>query len=92
MLRRLLATAAFAFVLGGPAPLSRGATPTPAAPPREAQQGSTDNRGGIYDPALDARVEELLRKMTLEEKVGQLVQYSSASRPGPARVEPTTRT
>ena len=39
--------------------------------------------GGIADPALDAKVEALLRKMTLEEKVGQLVQYSAGQQTGP---------
>ena len=39
--------------------------------------------GGINDPALDAKVEALLRKMTLEEKVGQLVQYSAGQQTGP---------
>ena len=42
-----------------------------------------DARTGIYDPSLDARVETLLRKMTLEEKVGQLVQYSAGQPTGP---------
>ena len=53
----------------------------------EAQSGApasaTDARTGIYDPSLDARVEALLRKMTLEEKVGQLVQYSAGQPTGP---------
>ncbi len=40
-------------------------------------------RTGIYDPGLDARVEALLRRMTLEEKVGQLVQYSAGQPTGP---------
>jgi len=40
-------------------------------------------RTGIYDPALDARVEALLGQMTLEEKVGQLVQYSAGQPTGP---------
>src|SRR3954453_7626016 len=38
---------------------------------------------GIYDPQLNAKVEALLRKMTLEEKVGQLVQYSAGQPTGP---------
>ena len=29
---------------------------------------------GISDPALDAKIEAILQQMTLEEKVGQLVQ------------------
>ncbi len=35
------------------------------------------------DPSIEPRVEELLRKMTLEEKVGQLVQYSAGQPTGP---------
>src|SRR5512142_2620709 len=38
---------------------------------------------GVNDPALDARVESILQKMTLEEKVGQLVQYSAGQPTGP---------
>jgi len=38
---------------------------------------------GIYDPAIDVKVESLLRQMTLEEKVGQLVQYSAGQPTGP---------
>src|SRR5438552_1682962 len=40
-------------------------------------------RSGIYDASLDAKVEALLGKMTLEEKVGQLVQYSAGQPTGP---------
>src|SRR6266700_2894348 len=40
-------------------------------------------RTGIYDPAIDIKAESLLRKMTLEEKVGQLVQYSAGQPTGP---------
>jgi len=35
------------------------------------------------DPSIGPRVEELLKKMTLEEKVGQLVQYSAGQPTGP---------
>jgi beta-glucosidase len=48
-----------------------------------AAASAIEARTGIYDPALDARVDELLRKMTLEEKVGQLVQYSAGQPTGP---------
>ena len=40
-------------------------------------------RTGIYDPRLEARVDTLLRQMTLEEKVGQVVQYSAGQPTGP---------
>src|SRR5690349_7155369 len=72
-MRKMLITAALALAIGGHALNIQAATPTPAA----------DSRGGINDPALDARVEDFLRKMTLEEKVGQLVQYSSGQPTGP---------
>jgi beta-glucosidase len=38
---------------------------------------------GIYKSTLDTQVEALLKKMTLEEKVGQLVQYSAGQPTGP---------
>jgi beta-glucosidase len=41
-------------------------------------------RTGIYNPSLDAKVEAFLRKMTLGEKVGQLVQYSAGQPTGPS--------
>jgi len=37
----------------------------------------------LSDPAIEARVEELINKMTIEEKVGQLVQYSAGQPTGP---------
>ncbi len=38
---------------------------------------------GVADTNLDARVESILGRMTLEEKVGQLVQYSAGQPTGP---------
>jgi len=35
------------------------------------------------DPSIEPRVDELLKKMTVEEKVGQLVQYSAGQPTGP---------
>lgn len=37
----------------------------------------------IADPKLDGRIESLLHGMTLEEKIGQLVQYSAGQATGP---------
>ena len=49
-----------------------------------AQTGTQANQaGGIADSSLDARVESILQQMTLEEKVGQLVQYSAGQPTGP---------
>ena len=52
---------------------------TGGAAAREMRGGAT----GVADPKLDARVEELLKKMTLDEKIGQLVQYSAGQPTGP---------
>ena len=46
-------------------------------------QRSMNHASGIADPGLDARVESILKGMTLEEKVGQLVQYSAGQPTGP---------
>src|SRR5437867_551571 len=40
-------------------------------------------RTSLSDPSSEKKVDELLRKMTLEEKVGQLVQYSAGQPTGP---------
>ncbi|SPE30449.1 Glycoside hydrolase, family 3-like protein [Acidobacteriia bacterium SbA2] len=46
-------------------------------------QLSPPHAAGIADASLDARVESILQRMTLEEKVGQLVQYSAGQPTGP---------
>ncbi len=51
-----------------------------------AQTSSTrvpDPARGIADPSLDQPVESILRRMTVEEKIGQLVQYSAGQPTGP---------
>ncbi len=58
--------------LGGGPLLRAQARPVPANP-----------AGSIYDRNLDARAESILKGMTLEEKVGQLVQYSAGQPTGP---------
>jgi beta-glucosidase len=40
-------------------------------------------RSSLSDPASEKKLEALLQKMTLEEKVGQLVQYSAGQPTGP---------
>ena len=52
----------------------------------QAQAGSAARAaapGGVNDRSLDAKVEALLHKMTLDEKIGQLVQYSAGQPTGP---------
>ena len=48
-----------------------------------AQTIASTQASGIADRSLDARVESILRRMTMEEKVGQLVQYSAGQPTGP---------
>src|SRR6267143_299885 len=43
----------------------------------------TPARAGLADTSSEKKVEALLRKMTLEEKVGQLVQFSAGQPTGP---------
>jgi hypothetical protein len=72
-MRKLITAAAVCVLL-----VSHG-----AAAQSDARIQAIEARSGIYDPALDARVESLLRQMTLGEKVGQLVQYSAGQPTGP---------
>ena len=51
------------------------------APSTASRPGSRET--GVADPSLDARIESLLHSMTLEEKIGQLVQYSAGQPTGP---------
>src|SRR5271166_5471404 len=37
----------------------------------------------VNDPQIESRIESLLKQMTLEEKIGQLVTYSAGARTGP---------
>jgi beta-glucosidase len=48
-----------------------------------AQTIASSHSGGVNDPAIEARVNSLLKQMTVEEKVGQLVQYSAGQPTGP---------
>jgi len=50
--------------------------------PRSAPQ-PLPVRSKLADPSIDNKVESLLKHMTLEEKVGQLVQYSVGTPTGP---------
>lgn len=46
-------------------------------------QASRTGSHGIADSSLDERVESLLRRMSRDEKIGQLVQYSAGQPTGP---------
>jgi len=48
-----------------------------------AAQGGADPNPQLASKELNARVESLLKKMTLDEKIGQLVQFSAGYATGP---------
>jgi beta-glucosidase len=50
---------------------------------RDFENPNTESATGVADPKLDARVDSILRSMTLDEKIGQLVQYSAGQPTGP---------
>ena len=51
--------------------------------PSSAGSSSATRHSNLVDPATEKKIDALLRKMTLDEKVGQLVQYSSGQPTGP---------
>jgi beta-glucosidase len=59
--------------------------PVAAQVPRatSSQNRSEESQTGLPGVRFDARVESILGSMTLEEKVGQLVQYSAGQATGP---------
>ena len=56
--------------------------PSPAPSSLNASH-SNSSRTPLSEPSLEKKIDELLHKMTLEEKVGQLVQYSAGQPTGP---------
>ena len=73
--RCLFLTISFLFLIFAKSSVAQ-TRPTPRP---EGSRGSS----ALSSPLLEARVSELLRKMTLEEKIGQLVQYSAGQPTGP---------
>jgi beta-glucosidase len=51
--------------------------------PSAASSSSATSHYILNDPSTERKIDALLHKMTLEEKVGQLVQYSSGQPTGP---------
>ena len=62
--------------------------PLSAQTPENAGSSATDKTSALRDPAIEKRVDTLLKQMTLEEKVGQLAQYSSGAPTGPSTGNP----
>jgi len=65
--------------------------PATAKTPANAS-ARTASPNQLSSPAIEAKVNTLLAKMTLEEKIGQLVQYSAGAATGPTSGRTTTRT
>src|SRR5580693_416270 len=82
--RRRNLTAATARILRGSVLASVGLAGITFLQAQAPSSLSTRNENGtISDAALDERVESILHSMTLDEKVGQLVQYSAGQPTGP---------
>lgn len=67
---RVLALVGISWAMVGVLPLTSAAQTAPRT------QSTAPANPQLADPKLNARVEELLKKMTLDEKIGQLVQYN----------------
>src|SRR5258708_25362555 len=79
---RFVATLLFAFVSFSLFETALAQAPEPASNPVAL------TRSPLMDPAIERRVEALLKQMTLDEKVGQLAQYSSGAPTGPSAGKP----
>jgi len=73
-----VATFVFALVSFSPFETVLAQAPEPASNPVALTSSP------LTDPAIERRVEALLKQMTLDEKVGQLAQYSSGAPTGPS--------
>jgi beta-glucosidase len=79
------AVAAFVLLLFPLAPLSAPSaekTP-PASTAVPSRDPGASNRANSSDSGTEKKIDDLVKKMTLEEKVGQLVQYSAGQPTGP---------
>jgi beta-glucosidase len=72
--------AAFLFAFASIEP----AAPLLAQAPRAKDQPGGLTHSSLTEPTIEKRVDALLKQMTLEEKVGQLAQYSSGAPTGPS--------
>jgi beta-glucosidase len=71
---RILIAAGFALALLQSD--ARAQNDLPYAPPAQAHKEASPSNAQLADPAIERRVDALLKQMTLAEKLGQLVQYS----------------
>ena len=81
--RGILACAVLCLIAAGCEPRAAAQTATPASTERPVKVTRPSNTQ-LADPNIEARVDRLLRQMTLEEKIGQLVQYNDTGEASPA--------
>jgi beta-glucosidase len=70
------------LVTAGCEPNAAAQAPKPAST-HHAGKTAYPSNAQLADPTLEARVDRLLRQMTLEEKIGQLVQYNDTGDTSP---------
>ena len=78
----ILACAVLCCVAAGCEPRAAAQTSTPA-PAQHPVKVTHPSNAQLADPKIEARVDRLLRQMTLEEKIGQLVQYNDTGEASP---------
>jgi beta-glucosidase len=81
--RGLLFCTVVLLVMAGCEPNAAAQAAKPA-PTHGAGKTAHPSNAQLADPILEARVDRLLRQMTLEEKIGQLVQYNDTGDALPA--------
>ena len=87
--RSALACFALCLAIAGLSPFAVAqASPSPS--PHPAAPAKHPSNAQLADPKLEARVNRLLRQMTLEEKIGQLVQYNDTGDATPAAANRVT--
>ena len=74
-IRSILAGATLCLALVGFEPYSAAQAAVPAST-QNANRVEHPSNVQLADPKIETRVEHLLRQMTIEEKIGQLVQYN----------------
>src|ERR1039458_1892272 len=77
------------LVTAGCEPNAAAQAPKPAST-HHAGKTTYPSNAQLADPTLEARVDRLLRQMTLEEKIGQLVQYNDTGDTSPRSEEHTS--
>ncbi|MGA9671642.1 MAG: beta-glucosidase BglX [Terracidiphilus sp.] len=85
----ILACCALALALAGFAHFATAQQTAPVARPTVQHEEKHTSNTQLASPAIEARVEQLLKQMTLEEKIGQLVQYNDTGDSPAAEVAAT---